>query len=54
MPQETTVVFFATEFEVYKAVMSFSNGSGAVRTRLFPKIFKTLSVNQTEMRGSFS
>ena len=54
MPQETTVVFFAAEFEVYKAVMSFSNGSEAVRTRLFPKILKTLSVNQTELRGSFS
>ena len=36
-------VFFVTEIEVYKAIMSFPNGSGAGPDKLVPQIFEDLN-----------
>ena len=45
---------FVTAFEVYKAIRSFPNGSGAVPDKIVPQVFKDLIVNQTAIGGSFS
>ena len=34
--------FFVTKFELYKAIMSFPNGSAASPDKIFPQIFKDL------------
>ena len=41
MPQ-TRKTFFVTEFEVYKAIVVFLNGSGAAAEKIVPQIFKDL------------
>ena len=43
--------FFKTEFEVYKAKKSISNGWRTGRTRLFPKLLNAFLENQMAMRG---
>ena len=50
MPQtrKTSVVFLVTEFEVYKAIMSFPIGLEAGADKIVPKFLKNFLVNQTE------
>ena len=39
---ENVEIFFVTEFELYKALMSLPNGSGAGPDKTVPQIFKDL------------
>ena len=43
--------FFVTEFEVYKAIMSFPNGSGAGPNNFVPQIFKGLLIKSNGNAG---
>ena len=40
--QENVDSFFVSEFEVYKAIMSLPNGSGAGQEKIVPLVFKDL------------
>ena len=38
--QKSWIVFFVSDFDLYKAIMSFSNGSAAGSDKIIPQNFK--------------